>query len=258
MDRGRTPRRAAAARLPGGAGLRAPGRGGMVLPGLGEQEVPASIRLGLGLALVLLLFCRLLAPGLPRRPTMRRGRVRLIALEVVVGLVARRARAARRHGHGGGGAGDRAAARACAGAGAGPALGGRARRRGASLAARRGAAARQRALCHSAAGAGGSPTRCCRRARPSRRALGRRRWRRGGGKPCDLSLRLAAPFVLAAIVINVALGLLARIAPQVQVYFVAIPGRSSPASRCSRCCCRPCSAPSPRRRAAFLALPGLR
>jgi flagellar biosynthetic protein FliR len=40
-----------------------------------------------------------------------------------------------------------------------------------------------------------------------------------------LALRLAAPFVVAAIIINVALGLLARIAPQVQVYFVAIPGQ---------------------------------
>lgn len=42
----------------------------------------------------------------------------------------------------------------------------------------------------------------------------------------DLALRLAAPFVFGAVVLNVALGLLSRVAPQVQVYFVAIPGQA--------------------------------
>lgn len=40
-----------------------------------------------------------------------------------------------------------------------------------------------------------------------------------------LALRLAAPFVLAAIVWNVALGLLTRLVPQLQVYFSAMPGQ---------------------------------
>jgi len=40
-----------------------------------------------------------------------------------------------------------------------------------------------------------------------------------------LALRLAAPFVLAGIVWNVALGLLSRLVPQLQVYFAAMPGQ---------------------------------
>lgn len=40
-----------------------------------------------------------------------------------------------------------------------------------------------------------------------------------------LALRLAAPFVLAAIVWHVALGLLTRLVPQLQVYFTAMPGQ---------------------------------
>lgn len=41
----------------------------------------------------------------------------------------------------------------------------------------------------------------------------------------NLALRLAAPFVLAGIVWNVALGLLTRLVPQLQVYFAAMPGQ---------------------------------
>jgi flagellar biosynthetic protein FliR len=40
-----------------------------------------------------------------------------------------------------------------------------------------------------------------------------------------LSLRLAAPFVLAGTVWQVSLGLLARLVPQLQVYFAAMPGQ---------------------------------
>jgi flagellar biosynthetic protein FliR len=40
-----------------------------------------------------------------------------------------------------------------------------------------------------------------------------------------LGLRLASPFVLAGIVWQVALGLLARLVPQLQVYFAAMPGQ---------------------------------
>ena len=40
-----------------------------------------------------------------------------------------------------------------------------------------------------------------------------------------LALRLAAPFVVASVVWQVALGLLARLVPQLQVYFVSIPGQ---------------------------------
>ncbi len=40
-----------------------------------------------------------------------------------------------------------------------------------------------------------------------------------------LALRLAAPFVLAAIVWNLALGILSRLVPQLQVFFAAMPGQ---------------------------------
>jgi flagellar biosynthetic protein FliR len=40
-----------------------------------------------------------------------------------------------------------------------------------------------------------------------------------------LALRLAAPFVLAAVIWNVALGLLTRLVPQLQVFFAAMPGQ---------------------------------
>ncbi len=41
----------------------------------------------------------------------------------------------------------------------------------------------------------------------------------------SLSLRLAAPFVLISLVWQVALGLLARLVPQIQVHFAALPGQ---------------------------------
>ncbi|MEJ0016545.1 MAG: flagellar biosynthetic protein FliR [Acetobacteraceae bacterium] len=40
-----------------------------------------------------------------------------------------------------------------------------------------------------------------------------------------LAVRLASPFMLVAIVWNVAIGLLARLVPRLQVYFVAMPGQ---------------------------------
>lgn len=40
-----------------------------------------------------------------------------------------------------------------------------------------------------------------------------------------LALRLAAPFVLAAIAWNVATGMIARLVPRLQVYFAALPGQ---------------------------------
>jgi flagellar biosynthetic protein FliR len=41
----------------------------------------------------------------------------------------------------------------------------------------------------------------------------------------SLALRLAAPFLLAGIVWQAALALLARLVPQMQVYFIALPGQ---------------------------------
>ncbi len=48
---------------------------------------------------------------------------------------------------------------------------------------------------------------------------------RAVGDMFALALRLAAPFVLAMIVWHVAIGLLARLVPRIQVYFVALPGQ---------------------------------
>jgi len=41
----------------------------------------------------------------------------------------------------------------------------------------------------------------------------------------DLALRLAAPFILAAVAWHVAIGLIARLVPRLQVFFVALPGQ---------------------------------
>jgi flagellar biosynthetic protein FliR len=40
-----------------------------------------------------------------------------------------------------------------------------------------------------------------------------------------LALRLAGPFVVTAVMINLAMALVARVAPSVQVFFVASPGQ---------------------------------
>lgn len=57
----------------------------MLLPGLGEADVPASVRLALGLALVLLLL-PVLAQTLPGAPDAPAEAVRLLAVEVAIGL----------------------------------------------------------------------------------------------------------------------------------------------------------------------------
>jgi flagellar biosynthetic protein FliR len=41
----------------------------------------------------------------------------------------------------------------------------------------------------------------------------------------NLALRLATPFILAAIAWNVAIGLIARLVPKLQIFFVALPGQ---------------------------------
>lgn len=48
---------------------------------------------------------------------------------------------------------------------------------------------------------------------------------RAVGSMFALALRLAAPFLLASIVWHVAIGLLSRLVPRIQVYFVAMPGQ---------------------------------
>lgn len=196
----------------------------MVLPGLGEAEIPANIRLGLGAGLALLLLPGL-APLLPAAPDSAAGTVRLLALEVVVGLWL------------GGLARLIAMAMAVAGQAIAlllglaqalvpdPALGGQGTATARLLALAAAVAVLStglyaiplRALADSyATFPAGDPF----PAGPAAEAFAA-----AAGESLALALRLAAPFVVAAIVLNVALGLLARIAPQVQVYFIAVPGQ---------------------------------
>jgi flagellar biosynthetic protein FliR len=61
------------------------GAAAMILPGLGEQDVPAPVRLALALGLVPVLL-PVLAPSLPGAPDSAAETLRLIALELAVGL----------------------------------------------------------------------------------------------------------------------------------------------------------------------------
>lgn len=196
----------------------------MLLPGLGEQEVPAPIRLGLGLGLVVLLLPAL-AAGLPAAPDDAGQAVRLIGLEVVVGLWL------------GGLARLVTLAMAMAGQAVAlllglaqalvpdPELGGLGTATGRlfSLAA---------AVLVLASGLYAIPLRALVESyallpvgEPFPAGAGAEAMAVAASDSLALALRLAAPFVLAAVVINVALGLLTRIAPQVQVYFIAVPGQ---------------------------------
>jgi flagellar biosynthetic protein FliR len=200
------------------------GAAAMLLPGLGEQDVPAPVRLGLGLALLALLL-PVLAPGLPPAPEPGAEALRLVAQEVVVGLWF------------GGLARIVALALAVAGQAVAtliglqglllsdPELGGQ----GTALSRLLGLAAAVlvlgtglyalalRALVESyalvPAGA------------PLDGGLAAEAVAAAGGAMLEIALRLAAPFVIGAVVLNVALGLLARLAPQVQTFFVAVPGQ---------------------------------
>lgn len=230
----------------------------MVLPGLGEEEVPAAIRIGLGLALVLVLLPGI-APGLPAAPDSAAGSVRLIVLEVLVGLWL--------------GGLARLVVMAMAVAGQmialllglaqamvpDPALGGLGTAPGRllSLAA---------VVVVLSTGLYAIPLRALADSyallppgAPFPAGAGAEAFAAAAGESLALSLRLAAPFVVAAIVMNVALGLLARIAPQVQVYFVAIPGQVL-LGLALLAAVMPAllGAFGEAARAAFLALPGLR
>jgi flagellar biosynthetic protein FliR len=196
----------------------------LLLPGLGEADVPAPVRLALGLAMLALLL-PVLAPGLPAAPEAGAEAVRLVAQEVVVGLWL------------GGLARIVALALSVAGQAVAtliglqgllamdPELGGQ----GTALARLLGLAAAVlvlgtglyavalRALVESyALIPAGAPLPAGAAAEAVAAA---------GAAMLELALRLAAPFVIGAVVLNVALGLLARLAPQVQTFFVAVPGQ---------------------------------
>lgn len=200
------------------------GAAAMLLPGLGEQEVPAPLRLGLGVLLVALLF-PLLAPGLPAAPEDAAEAARLLAIEVVVGLwiggLARLALTAFAM------AGQ--AISALIGLGGllvmDPALGAQATALGRAM----GLLA---VLLVMATGLHALPLRALAESyavmpagAPFPAGAAAEAMAQAGADSLSLALRLAAPFVLGAVVLNVALGLLARLAPQVQTFFVAVPGQ---------------------------------
>ncbi|WP_439595298.1 flagellar biosynthetic protein FliR [Falsiroseomonas sp.] len=200
------------------------GAAALLLPGLGEQEVPAPLRLGLGLALLALLF-PVVSPGLPPAPEDAAEAARLLAIEVVVGLWI----------------GGLARLAMTAFAMAGQAISALVGLAGLlvmdqNLGAQATALGRAfgllavvlvlstglyalplRALAESyAVIPAGDPF-------PAGAAV--EALSQAGADSLALALRLAAPFVIGAVVLNVALGLLARLAPQVQTFFVAVPGQ---------------------------------
>ncbi len=196
----------------------------MVLPGLGESEIPAPVRLGIGLA-----FVPLLLPGLedalPPPPDSAPESARLLLLEVLAGLWI--------------GGLARLAALALAVAlqavatliglasvlvpdaqlgGQSAALGRLGSLAAAVLVLSSGLYALPlRALAESyAVLPAGAPW-------PAGPAV--EAWVAAGSSLLDVSLRLAAPFVLGALLVNLAMGLLSRAAPQVQVHVVGAPGQ---------------------------------
>jgi flagellar biosynthetic protein FliR len=196
----------------------------MLLPGLGAPEVPATIRLALVLSLTALVL-PLVQPGLPPQPAEMPGLLRLVALETAIGLWL--------------GLLARLVELALAQAGqvialmvglasplqTDPAIGAQ----GTALSRLFGLTATVlvlatglyalplRALAESYAvlpvgGAVGFPDQAAAVAQALADSL-------------SLALRLAAPLVLASILGQFALGLLARLAPQVPVFMVAAPGQ---------------------------------
>jgi len=234
------------------------GAAAMLLPALGEQEVPAPLRLGLGLALVVLLFPAV-SPLLPAPPDSAAEAARLIALEIAIGVWL--AGLARLMLMAFGLAGQMVAlliglTQAVA---PDPQL-------GSQTAATGRLCALAAVVLLLATGLYAIPLRALAESyallppgQPWPAGAAAEALAAAAGESLALSLRLAAPFVIGALLLNVALGLLARIAPQVQVYFVAVPGQVL-AGLALLALLMPALLDSfaDAARAAFLALPGLR
>jgi flagellar biosynthesis protein FliR len=196
----------------------------MLLPGLGEQEIPAPVRLSFALLLVPLLLPGL-SPELPGVPEQPGELARLVLLEVAFGLWI------------GGLARLLALAFAVAGQAIGamiglasvlvqdPALGSG----GTALSRLFGLGA---VVFLFSSGLFAIPLQAL---ADSYRVLPAGGAFDGGDAAAvlvaafaasfELSLRIAGPIIIAAVVMNLALGLLSRLAPQVQIYFVAVPGQ---------------------------------
>ncbi|MBL6076686.1 flagellar biosynthetic protein FliR [Belnapia sp. T18] len=196
----------------------------LLLPGLGEQDVPASIRLALLLAVVAVLL-PVLAPGLPPLPSELPELLRLILTETAIGLwlgmLARLVTLAL------GQAGQLVGLMVglASPLQTDPVLGAQSLATGrlftllaAVLVLSTGLYALPlRALAESyTALPPGAPLPLGRGAESVAQAV---------AESLALALRLAGPLVLAAMLGNFALGLLARLAPQVQVFTMAAPGQ---------------------------------
>jgi flagellar biosynthetic protein FliR len=196
----------------------------MLLPGLGEAEIPASIRLAIGLGLVVLLLPAL-APGLPAAPAMPADLLRLLAGEIAAGLWL--------------GTLARLAVTALAMAGqaiaalvglagmlvADPALGAQGTALGRAFGLLATVLVLATGLHGVALGALVESYTLLPAGAPFPAGAAAEAVAAAGAASLDLALRLAAPFILGAVVLNVALGLLARLAPQVQTFFIAVPGQ---------------------------------
>ncbi|SDC78098.1 flagellar biosynthetic protein FliR [Belnapia rosea] len=196
----------------------------LLLPGLGEQDIPASIRLALLLALVAVLLPGL-APHLPGLPAELPELLRLILMETAIGLwlglLARLVSLAL------GQAGQMVGLMVglASPLQADPVLGAQATATGrlftllAAVLVLSGGlyALPLRALAESYQSLPpGAPLVLDRGAESVAQAV---------ADSLSLALRLASPLVLASVLGNVALGLLARLAPQVQVFTMAAPGQ---------------------------------
>jgi flagellar biosynthesis protein FliR len=196
----------------------------MVLPGLGEQEVPPMLRLALGLALVALVLPGM-APGLPGPPDSVAEAVRLLGIEALAGLWL------------GGLARVVVLALAMAGQAVALMLGlASVLVPDAQLGAQGTAMARLFGLAGVVLVLGSGlyavPLRAlvesytvlpAGAAWPAGEAA--EAFATAAAESVALALRLAAPFVLGAALFNLALALLSRLAPQVQIYFIATPGQ---------------------------------
>ncbi|MBI0535398.1 type III secretion protein [Roseomonas sp. KE2513] len=200
------------------------GAAAMILPGLGESDVPAPVRLALALGLVPLLL-PVLAPALPGAPDDPATILRLLALEVATGLWI-------------GGLARLLALAFSVALQAGATLLGLANILVPDAALGSGASALGRLGTLAAAvlvlstGLHALPLRALTESYtllppgapwPAAEAAGE--LAEAGGAMLALALRLAAPFVLAAVTINLAMALIARVAPSIQVFFVAAPGQ---------------------------------
>jgi len=196
----------------------------ILLPGLGEIEVPTTIRLALAL-LVAMLVLPLVQPALPALPASPAELLRLLAGEIIIGLWL--------------GTLARLIALALAQAGQlfGLFVGLVSPLQGDALFAGQGTAASRlfgllAVVVILASGIYALPLRAIIASYgvlgagvPLPLGAGAEAVAEAVSDSFGLALRLAAPLLLASVVGNVALGLLARIAPQIQVFSIAAPGQ---------------------------------